>query len=362
MPAIKGNNTSSPLKSQRPSMINLLDLDREELEKVFDDKPFRGSQIFSWIFGKGVCDVSLMTNIPRELRVEIARSASITYPTVIDSQVSEDSTEKLVYKLADGNIIESVLIPEKDHWSVCVSSQVGCAMGCLICYTASMGFVRNLTSGEIIAQVLYPIHAYPNRAIRNVVFMGMGEPLLNYDNVVKAVRILTDPAGLQISKRRVTISSCGIIPRLLRLAKDTPAGLAVSLNAAFNDKRSLLMPVNKKYPLDRLIRALKDYDLPSRRRITIEYVLVKGINDSLTDARELIRVLHGLKAKVNLIPFNPWPGCTLAAPETRDVLAFEERLKDSPIAVMLRKEKGKDILAACGQLAGCTRSGCENSH
>jgi 23S rRNA (adenine2503-C2)-methyltransferase len=150
----------------------------------------------------------------------------------------------------------------------------------------------------------------------------------------------------------VTISSCGIIPKLSRLAKDTQAGLAVSLNAAFNDKRSLLMPVNKKHPLVKLLRALKDYDLPNRRRITIEYILIKGINDSLSDARELIRVLHGLKAKVNIIPFNPWPGCTLQAPDTETVLAFEEQLKDSPITVMLRKEKGKDILAACGQLAG----------
>jgi 23S rRNA (adenine2503-C2)-methyltransferase len=218
-----------------------------------------------------------------------------------------------------------------------------------------MGFIRNLTTGEILAQVLYPIHAYPDRRFRNVVFMGMGEPLLNYDNVIKAIRILTDPTGLKLSRRRVTISSCGIIPRLSSLAADTQAGLAVSLNAAFGEKRSLLMPVNKKYPLDKLIRALKDYDLPNRRRITIEYVLVKGINDSLADARELIRVLHGLKVKVNLIPFNPWPGCTLEAPETSDILAFEARLKDSPITVMLRKEKGKDILAACGQLAGGKR-------
>jgi 23S rRNA (adenine2503-C2)-methyltransferase len=333
-------------------MINLLDLDRQELEELFDDKPFRGSQIFSWVFGKGLRNVTRMTNLPRELREEISHIASISYPTVIDRQVSKDGTEKLAYKLTDGNIIESVLIPEKDYWSVCVSSQVGCAMGCLFCYTATMGFTRNLTSGEILAQVLYPIHAYPARQIRNVVFMGMGEPLLNYENVIKAVRILTDASGLQMSKRRVTISSCGIIPKLSRLAKDTQAGLAVSLNAAFDDKRSLLMPVNKKHPLVKLLRALKDYDLPNRRRITIEYILIKGVNDSLSDARELIRVLHGLKAKVNIIPFNPWPGCTLQAPDSETVLAFEEQLKDSPITVMLRKEKGKDILAACGQLAG----------
>ena len=333
-------------------MINLLDLDRQELEKLFQDKPYRGSQVFSWVFGKGVRDISRMSNLPRELREEISRTATIAYPAVVGSQVSQDGTEKLAYELADGSIIESVLIPEKDHWSVCVSSQVGCAMGCRFCYTATMGFTRNLTSGEMVSQILYPIHAFPDRHIRNVVFMGMGEPLLNYTNVIKAVRILTDAAGPRISKRRVTISSCGIIPKLPLLARDMEAGLAISLNAPTDEKRSFLMPVNKKYPLADLMKALKAYDLPNRRRITIEYVLVRGINDSLSDARELIRVLHGLKAKVNLIPFNPWPECTLEAPLPADVLAFEERLKDSPVAVMLRKEKGKDILAACGQLAG----------
>jgi 23S rRNA (adenine2503-C2)-methyltransferase len=343
-------------------MINLLNLDKQELEKLFDDKTYRGSQIYSWVFGKGIREVSQMTNISKEMRDRISKTASIVYPTVADRQVSEDGTEKIAYELPDGNIIESVLIPEKDHWSVCVSSQVGCAMGCLFCYTATMGFIRNLTSGEILSQVLYPIHAYPERHIRNVVFMGMGEPMLNYDNVLKAVRILADAEGIGISKRRVTISSCGIIPGIKRLARDTDMGLAISLNAPTDEKRSLLMPVNRKYPMPGLISALREYDLPNRRRITIEYVLVKGINDSIADARELIRVLHGIKAKVNLIPFNPWPGCPIEAPETEGVLAFEERLKDSPIQVMLRKEKGKDILAACGQLAGGRRRGHDISH
>lgn len=335
-----------------PSRINLLDCTREDLERIFPDKPYRGSQIFTWVFGKGVRDISRMTNLPKDLRREISEYACISYPEVVGSQVSEDGTEKLAYRLGDGLIIESVLIPEKDHWSICVSSQVGCAMGCRFCFTATLGFKRHLSLGEIVAQILHPIHAYPDRAIRNVVFMGMGEPLLNYDNVIKAAALITDPEGPRISKRRLTISTCGIVPALKDLARDTDAGLAVSLNAVDDRTRSSIMPINKKYPIEKLITALKEYELPNRRRITVEYVLIKGVNDSVEDARRLIKLLHGLRAKVNLIPFNPWPGCGLEAPEPRSVLAFEERLKDSPYVVMLRKEKGKDILAACGQLAG----------
>jgi 23S rRNA (adenine2503-C2)-methyltransferase len=332
--------------------LNLLDCTRQDFEGLFPDKPYRGSQIFTWVFGKGVGDISQMTNLPKDLRGELAHKAEIAYPEVVGRQVSEDGTEKLAYSLKDGCIIESVLIPEKDHWSVCVSSQVGCPMGCSFCLTATMGFTRDLTSGEIVAQVLHPIHTYPDRQFRNVVFMGMGEPLLNYDNVISAANIITDPEGPQISKRRVTISTCGIVPALKNLARDTEAGLAVSLNAPDDETRSSIMPVNRKYGMTDLISALKEYELPSRRRITVEYVLIKGINDSPAHARRLIRVLHGLRAKVNLIPFNPWPGCTLEAPDPASVSAFEARLKDSPYTVMLRKEKGRDILAACGQLAG----------
>ena len=344
------SETDRALQAQK--LVNLLDCDRQELEQLFPETPYRGSQIFTWLFDKGVKDISLMTNLPKEYRQKMSESAEIAYPKVVGKQVSEDGTEKLAYELRDGCIIESVLIPEKDHWSVCVSSQVGCAMGCRFCFTATMGFTRHLTIGEIVSQVLYPIHAYPKRRLRNVVFMGMGEPLLNYDNVIKAASIITDRDGPQISKRRLTISTCGIVPVLKDLARDSDAGLAVSLNAVDDKTRSFIMPVNKKYPIAELIGALKDYELPNRRRITVEYVLIKGLNDSVGHAKRLIKLLHGLRAKVNLIPFNPWPECGFEAPETKAVLAFEERLKDSPYAVMLRKEKGKDILAACGQLAG----------
>jgi len=335
-----------------PAKLNLLDCDRHDLERLFREKTYRGDQVFSWVFSKGVREISKMTNLPRELRGEMARSFEIAYPPVVGRQVSSDGTEKLAYRLKDGCIIESVLIPEKDHWSVCISSQVGCAMGCRFCLTATMGFTRNLSPGEIVAQVVYPIHEFPHRQIRNVVFMGMGEPLLNYDSVIRAANVITDPDGPQISKRRVTISTCGIVPALKNLARDTEIGLAVSLNAPDDETRSAIMPVNRKYPLADLLAALREYELPNRRRITVEYVLIKGVNDSPAHARRLVRALHGLRAKVNLIPFNPWPGCTLDAPDPADVAAFEARLKDSPYTVMLRKEKGRDILAACGQLAG----------
>ncbi|MGC9324010.1 MAG: 23S rRNA (adenine(2503)-C(2))-methyltransferase RlmN [Desulfomonilia bacterium] len=333
-------------------MVNLLDLEREQMNDLCGDRPYRGSQIFSWVFRRGIRNIEQMTDLPKGLREIIAARARISYPEVTARQVSSDGTEKLAYELEDGNVIESVLMPEKDHWSICVSSQVGCSMGCTFCCTASMGFIRNLGPGEILSQVLYPVHTFPDRKFRNIVFMGMGEPLLNYATVLQAVRILTDPKGAQFSKRRVTISSCGIVPGLHRLGKESEVALAISLNAPDDEKRSLIMPITRKYPLQELVRALKTYPLPNRRRITIEYILLKDFNDSIQDARELIRLLHGLKVKVNLIPFNPWPGCMFEAPEETRVLAFENQLKNSPFAVMIRREKGRDILAACGQLAG----------
>ena len=333
-------------------MINLLDLDKEQMKALFGDRPYRGGQIFRWVFGRAAGVLGEMTDIPKRLREDVAKICTISYPEVADSQESSDGTQKIAYRLSDGRIIESVLIPEKDHWSICVSSQVGCAMGCRFCFTATMGFIRNLEVSEIVSQVLHPLRTYPERSFRNIVFMGMGEPLLNYDNVIKAVRILTDVDGPQFSKRRITVSTCGIVPRLKLLSQDTEAALAVSLNAADNAVRQRIMPITRKYPLTDLMEALRAYQLPNRRRITIEYVLIRGVNDSPKDVRELIRILHGLKAKVNLIPFNPWPGCEFQAPDQRAVLAFEEHLKNSPYTVMLRKEKGTDILAACGQLAG----------
>ena len=333
-------------------MINLLDLDRDAINALIADRPYRGDQVFQWLYQKRIDDIAKMTNLSKELRERIACQAVIAYPSLGDHQVAADTTEKFAYRLGDGQIIESVLIPEEDHWTICVSSQVGCAMGCRFCCTATLGFKRNLSPGEILAQVLMPMQLYPDRLFRNIVVMGMGEPLLNYVNVVQAVRILADENGPDISTRRITISTCGIIPHLKTLWEDTHAGLAVSLNAAIDAKRSQLMPINAKYPLPQLIEALRAYPLPPRRRITIEYVLLGGVNDGLADAKALVKVLHGVRCKVNLIPFNPWPGAPFTAPEPDAVLAFQSYLKERDFSVLIRRERGRDIQAACGQLAG----------
>ncbi len=340
-------------------MINLLDLDRDGIAGLIDEKPFRREQIFEWIFGKGVRSIDEMTNLSKELRSKLASKAEIVYPEIVGRQLSQDGTEKFLYRLADGREIESVLIPDRSHWTVCVSTQVGCAMNCKFCYTATLGFKRNLTPGEILAQVMIPRQVYPERFIRNAVFMGMGEPLLNYENVMQAVRVMTDGRGPDFSSRRITISTSGIIPGIRRLSDDEPVSLAISLNAVDHDTRELVMPINRKYPMDELMQAIRDFKLPNRRRITIEYVLLGGVNDSIQDAKKLVKLLHGIKAKVNLIPFNPWPGSELKAPSAEAVDAFEEYLKNSPVMVMRRREKGQDILAACGQLAGGVKDGID---
>lgn len=333
-------------------MINLLDLDRNAINALIADKPYRGDQVFQWLYQKRIDDIAKMSNLPKELRGMIARQAVIAYPAVARHQTASDTTEKFAYRLADGQIIESVLIPEEKHWTICVSSQVGCAMGCRFCCTATLGFKRNLTPGEILAQVLIPMQRYPGRLFRNIVVMGMGEPLLNYTNVVQAVRILSDEQGPDISTRRITISTCGIVPQLRTLWEDTHVGLAVSLNAAIDEKRTALMPINARYPLAGLMEALKAFPLPPRRRITIEYVMLGGVNDSLVDAKALVKVLHGVRSKVNLIPFNPWPGAPFVAPDPGVVLAFQAYLKERDFSVLIRRERGRDIQAACGQLAG----------
>ena len=309
-------------------VTNLLDGDRACFATLLADKPYRADQVFQWVFQKGARSIDAMTNLPLGLRESLARTAEIVYPDCITRQVSCDGTEKLAYRLNDGHVIESVLIPEEEHWTVCISTQAGCAMGCTFCCTAGMGFRRNLS------------HA---------------EPLLNYAALLQAIRTLSDPLGPKISRRHITVSTCGIVPGIVRLGQDIEVGLAISLNATTDETRSLIMPVNRRYPLETLMQTLRDYPLPKRRRITFEYVLLDGINDSRDDARRLVKLLHGLRAKVNLIPFNPWPGSPYGAPQPAAVEGFEHELRDRHITVMRRREKGQDILAACGQLAGGKR-------
>ncbi len=331
---------------------NLLGLDREELAEIIGDKPFRGAQAFQWLYQKGARQIDEMTNISLPLRKKINEAAYIGYPEIKARQISSDGTEKLAYTLDDGEVIESVLIPDEDYFTICVSSQAGCAMGCDFCCTATLGFKRNLSTSEILAQVLIPARLYPEKLFRNIVLMGMGEPLLNYENVLKAVKILLDSNGQGFSTRRITISTCGIIPRLPDIWPDMGIGIAVSLNAATDEKRSAIMPINRKYPLAELKKSLMSIELPQRRTITIEYVMLGGFNDTLADAKALVSFLHGIRAKINLIPFNPWPGAKFDAPSDSAIFAFQEYLKSKHFIVVIRKERGKDIMAACGQLAG----------
>ena len=297
------------------SKPNLLDLDRKGLEGFFLDrgeKVFRASQIMKWIYERGVTDFADMTNLSKDLRSGLRDSASIRLPEVVADQVSADGSRKWLLRFADGNCIETVFIPEADRGTLCVSSQVGCMLNCSFCSTAQQGFNRNLTTGEIIAQVWVAARALgsradSNRVISNVVMMGMGEPLLNYDHVVRAMQIMLDDFGFGLSKRRITLSTAGIVPAIRQLREDCDVSLAVSLHAPDDALRDELVPLNRKYPIRELLAACRDYVGEGRRRVTFEYVLLDRVNDSDAHARELIRILEGVPAKVNLIPFNPFP-------------------------------------------------------
>ena len=342
------------------SKPNLLDLDRKELEGFFLDrgeKVFRASQIMKWIYERGVTDFADMTNLSKDLRSGLRDSASIRLPEVVADQVSADGSRKWLLRFTDGNCIETVFIPEAERGTLCVSSQVGCMLNCSFCSTAQQGFNRNLTTGEIIAQVWVAARALgsradSNRVISNVVMMGMGEPLLNYDNVVRAMQIMLDDFGFGLSKRRITLSTAGIVPAIRQLREDCDVSLAVSLHAPDDALRNELVPLNRKYPIRELLAACRDYVGEGRRRVTFEYVLLDSVNDSDAHARELIRALEGVPAKVNLIPFNPFPDtCYRRSPRAR-VDRFFELLNRAGIVTITRKTRGDDIDAACGQLAG----------
>ncbi|HKK99653.1 MAG TPA: 23S rRNA (adenine(2503)-C(2))-methyltransferase RlmN [Desulfotignum sp.] len=340
-------------------MENILNYTREDLSLWLEKngiRAFRSGQVFKWLYVKLATDFEQMTDLGKDLRSLLSRHFYFDCLTLADKQVSADTTTKYLFRLTDGASIESVLIPEKDHFTLCVSSQVGCAMNCRFCLTAKGGFVRNLTVGEIIAQIrevrifLVENHLDPLK-LSNIVFMGMGEPLANYDALVRALEIITDTDfGMKFSARRVTVSTCGLVPGILALGKTASVNLAVSLNATDNRTRSRLMPVNNTYPLEKLVAACKDFTMKPRNKITFEYILIKGVNDTPGHARQLVRLLAPLRAKVNLITFNPHPGCDMAPPDPKTVQTFLQMLLDSHMTAILRKSKGADILAACGQL------------
>lgn len=344
--------------------IELVGLNLEELTAhlaEIGEPKFRAKQIYQWVYVHGATDFAQMTNLSKDLRTRLAEKFSLTRPKIVTEQISKDKTHKWLLEFADGQRIETVYIPEADRGSVCISTQVGCAVGCTFCHTGSQKITRNLTAGEIVSQFMvardvykeWPSTSQENRLISNIVVMGMGEPLHNVDNVIAALKLLTDGDGIAISKRKVTLSTSGIVPNMLRIAKETGVKLAVSLHAPNNEKRSQIMPINKRYPIEEILQACQEYQkIVTSRYITFEYLMLDGINDSLDDARQLIDLMKKFKigAKFNLIPFNPWPGCPYKPSSNNRVHAFAKELEKAGFAAPIRVARGQDILAACGQL------------
>lgn len=347
---------------QNTSKPDIKNLTKERLVQWLQEhhiEPYRASQILKWIYLRQADDFKDMTDLNKPMRRLLSDHFSINRLERLDTQTSQDGTKKYLFRLDDGCRIESVLIPERDHYTLCVSSQVGCAQGCTFCLTAKQGFTRNLTPGEIIAQVR-DVARETKRAIpmSNLVLMGMGEPLANYQNVIQAIRMITDnDQGLRFSKRKVTLSTAGLIPKLSDLGKDVKINIAISLNATDNETRNRLMPINRKYPIEDLITACRQYPLPPTRRITFEYILIKDVNDSEKNAERMVRLLRPLKAKINLIPFNEFEGSTYSRPDERVIENFQEILLKHHYTVVVRQSKGRDISAACGQLSGSYNGG-----
>jgi 23S rRNA (adenine2503-C2)-methyltransferase len=336
---------------------NIKDLNFNELTAFLAERKhpaYRGQQIRQWLFQKRVREFAEMTNLSRELHDELEQHFSIGRLTILKRAEARDGTVKFLFGLGDGKSIESVLIPETKRLTLCVSTQVGCAYGCAFCATALLGFKRNLSAGEIVEQILEASRDGEGELrITNIVLMGMGEPLANYANTLSAIEIVTDGSwGLGIAPRRVTLSSVGLIPQIEKLMAETNVSLAISLHAATEELRGRLMPVNRKYSLAQLMEACRNLPLPRRKRITFEYVLLRGVNDSAADAAALCRVLRGVPSKVNVIPFNPHPGSEFERPDDADVKRFQQVLFDHHIQVNVRRPRGDDIAAACGQLQG----------
>jgi len=341
---------------------NLLNFNRQDMMHFFTElgeKGFRGTQVLQWIHQYGVQDIVEMTNLSKTLRERLINETEIKLPEVVFDKVASDGTRKWLLRLADGNSIETVFIPEDDRGTLCVSSQVGCALNCSFCSTAQQGFNRNLTVAEIIGQVWVAVRLLAkdgkrhDRAVSNVVMMGMGEPLLNFDNVVKAMNIMMDDYAYGLSKYRVTLSTSGVVPALTELAKVSEVALAVSLHAPNDQLRNELVPINKKYPLEQLLTVCRDYyKNEPRRKITMEYVMLDGVNDSPVHARQLAKILQGIPAKVNLIPFNPFPQTQYKRSSSAVIKRFSEIMQAAGLITTTRKTRGDDIDAACGQLVG----------
>ncbi|MGY0789363.1 23S rRNA (adenine(2503)-C(2))-methyltransferase RlmN [Azospirillum argentinense] len=349
------------LSSSLGGRKNLVGLSRDELEAEMLSvglEKFRARQLWHWIYHRGATDFAVMTTLAKPVREKLAESYAVARPTIVRDLKSVDGTRKWLLRMPDGQEVESVHIPEEDRGTLCVSSQVGCTLTCRFCHTGTQRLVRNLDASEIVAQVMLARDAlgeWPappdGRMISNIVMMGMGEPLFNYENVAKALKIVMDGDGISISKRRITLSTSGVVPAMKRCGEELNVNLAVSLHAVTDELRDIIMPINRKYPLKELMDACRTYPgLNNARRITFEYVMLKGVNDSPADARALVKLLEGIPSKINLIPFNPWPGAPYERSTDRAIQVFGDIVNNAGYASPVRTTRGEDIMAACGQL------------
>ncbi|EYD74595.1 Ribosomal RNA large subunit methyltransferase N [Rubellimicrobium mesophilum DSM 19309] len=353
--------------------VNLVGLTRDQMREAFvaagtpeRQAKMRVNQVWQWVYHWGVRDFAGMTNLAKDYRALLARHFVIELPEIVSKQVSSDGTRKYLVRIAGGHEVEIVYIPEEDRGTLCVSSQVGCTLTCSFCHTGTQKLVRNLTAGEIVGQVLlarddlgeWPVPGAPKdetRLLSNIVLMGMGEPLYNFDSVRDAMKIAMDAEGLQISRRRITLSTSGVVPEIARTAMEIGCQLAVSFHATTDEVRDVLVPINKKWNIAALLDALREYpNLSNSERITFEYVMLDGVNDSDEDARRLVRLIEGIPAKINLIPFNEWPGAPYKRSSNNRIRAFADIIYKAGYASPIRTPRGEDIMAACGQLKSAT--------
>ncbi|PIE14324.1 MAG: 23S rRNA (adenine(2503)-C(2))-methyltransferase RlmN [Rhodobacterales bacterium] len=359
-----------PRKIDREGLVNLVGLDRAALREVLltvgipeKQVKMRCKQIWQWIYQRGVRDFADMTNLSKDIRAKLADHCVIAVPEVVTRQVSTDGTRKYLVRIEGGHEVEIVYIPETDRGTLCVSSQVGCTLTCSFCHTGTQRLVRNLTAAEIIGQVMvarddlgeWPEAGVSNppeaRLLSNIVLMGMGEPLYNFEAVRDAMKIAMDPEGISLSRRRITLSTSGVVPGIVRTAEEIGCMLAISFHATTDEVRDQLVPINKKWNIEALLQALRDYPRASNaERITFEYVMLKGINDSDEDARRLVKLIDGIPAKINLIPFNEWPGAPYQRSSNNRIRAFADIVFNAGYSSPVRKTRGEDIMAACGQL------------
>ncbi len=360
---ISSEQFTAPVAADGP--VNLIGMDRAELVAAvvaLDEQKFRADQLFQWIYSRGVTDFEDMTNLSKGLRTKLAEKYVIERPEISRVLASADGTHKWLLRLGDANEVECVHIPESERGTLCVSSQVGCTLNCRFCHTGTQRLVRNLGPAEIVGQIMlardhlgeWPTAERPTiyeRELSNIVMMGMGEPLYNFENVAAALKIVMDDAGIAISRRRITLSTAGVVPLIERCGTELGVNLAVSLHAVRNDLRDEIVPINRKYPIEELLASCREYPgVRNSRRITFEYVMLRDVNDSDADARELVRLIKGIPSKVNLIPFNPWPGAPYDRSTDARIEAFAEIVRTAGYPSPVRTPRGEDIMAACGQL------------